>query len=142
MTKADIRWQQRFANYRKALQQLREAVLLAAERPLSQLEKQGLIQAFEFTHELAWKTLKDFFVFQGNQEIYGSRDATREAFSVGMVENGEVWMDMIASRNKTSHTYNQAVAEEIIEAILQRYMPEFESLEERLASLEGKPDQS
>ncbi len=89
---------------------------------------------------MAWKTLKDFFVFQGNQEIYGSRDATREAFNVGMVEHGEVWMDMIASRNKTSHTYNQAVAEEIVEAILQRYMPEFESLGERLASLEGKTD--
>lgn len=140
MTKADIRWQQRFANYRKALQQLREAVLLVAERPLSQLEKQGLIQAFEFTHELAWKTLKDFFVFQGNQEIYGSRDAAREAFSLGMVEDGEVWMDMIASRNKTSHTYNQAVAEEIIEAILQRYMREFESLEGRLVLIEGRPE--
>lgn len=138
MTKADIRWQQRLANYRRALQQLRDAVCLAAERPLSQLEKQGLIQAFEFTHELAWKTLKDFFVFQGNQEIYGSRDATREAFNVGMVEDGEVWMDMIGSRNKTSHTYNQAVAEEIIEAILQRYILEFESLDKRLTSLEEK----
>ena len=56
----DIRWQQRFQNYQKALAQLQNAVTLARERPLSLLEKQGLIQAFEYTHELAWKTLKDF----------------------------------------------------------------------------------
>jgi hypothetical protein len=76
MEKSDIRWIQRFENYIKAFSQLEEAILLANKRPLSNLEEQGLIQAFEYTHELAWKTLKDFLNYQGNQEIYGSKDAT------------------------------------------------------------------
>ncbi|SEF46462.1 Nucleotidyltransferase substrate binding protein like [Algoriphagus boritolerans DSM 17298 = JCM 18970] len=75
-----IRWQQRLTNYSKALRQLERAVALSRERELSDLEEQGLIQAFEFTHELAWNVLKDFFAFQGNPDITGSRDASREAF--------------------------------------------------------------
>jgi len=57
MNDLDIRWQQRFANYKKALRQLQSAVELSDQRELSQLEKQGVIQAFEFTHELAWNVL-------------------------------------------------------------------------------------
>ncbi|MEM9992222.1 MAG: nucleotidyltransferase substrate binding protein, partial [Bacteroidota bacterium] len=76
----DIRWIQRLSNYKKALYKLGEAVTLSKERTLSELEKQGLIQAFEYTHELAWKVMQDFFVYQGNTEIRGSRDATRAAF--------------------------------------------------------------
>ena len=104
MTTQDIRWIQRFSHFTKALSQLREAVALAQERPLSKLEEQGLIQAFEFTHELAWNTLKDFLGGRGVQNLYGSKDATREAFKTGLIENGEAWMDMIQSRNLTSHT--------------------------------------
>ena len=121
MNSTDIRWQQRLNNYVKAFHQLSLAVQLAEKRPLSELEKQGLIQAFEFTHELAWSVMKDYLFFQGHSNITGSRDATRESYTQGLIENGEVWMEMIKSRNQTSHTYNQTVADEIVKKIIELY---------------------
>ena len=79
MATADVRWPQRLDNYERALATLQRALSLAAERSLSELEEQGLIQAFEFTHELSWLLLKDFLVNQGVSGISGSRDAVREA---------------------------------------------------------------
>ena len=98
------------------------------ERPLTRLEKQGLIQGFEYTHELAWKTLKDFLENRGNAEIYGSKDAVKESFKVGLIENGELWMEMIKSRNQTSHTYDESAADEIIKLICKKYFPEFKKI--------------
>lgn len=92
MTTQDIRWQQRLANYDRALGRLTAAVELSHQRPLTDLEKQGLIQAFEFTHELAWNVMKDYLTWQGTVDITGSRDATRESFSRGLVQDGEGWM--------------------------------------------------
>lgn len=132
MTDQDIRWQQRFSNYKRALAQLSRFMQKA---DLNDLEKQGLIQAFEYTHELAWKTLGDFLKHQGNSEIYGSKDASRAAFNLGLVEKGDVWMDMIKSRNMTSHTYNEAVTEEIIKSIIYDYYPAFGALEKKLEEL-------
>ena len=80
----DIRWKQRLSNYQRVLQQLSDAVALGKQRPLSNLEQQGLIKAFEFTHELAWNVMKDYFQYQGNSPITGSRDAIREAFQRGL----------------------------------------------------------
>ena len=137
MTAPDIRWKQRFSNYRLALSRLAEGVSIAHQRPLSDLGKQGLIQAFEFTHELAWNVMKDFFAYQGNVSIMGSRDATREAFAEGLVEDGEGWMEMIKSRNQTSHTYNRKIADEIVERILVSYFPLFETFSRRLTELAG-----
>ena len=114
---------------------LRSAVELAAERPLSELERQGLIQAFEFTHELAWNLLKDWLEHQGFSGVAGSRDATREAFRVGLLYDGETWMEMIKSRNESTHTYNLEVADRIAEAILARYWP---LLEDLLAEMTAK----
>ena len=138
MKDEDIRWIQRFDNYKKALKQLRNAVKLADERKLSELEKQGLIQAFEFTHELSWKTLKDFLNEKGNKEIYGSKDAVREAFKYNLIDNGDIWMDMIKSRNRTSHTYEEEVANEIVDLITQKYLKEFEKLSKTLTELATK----
>lgn len=135
MVNKDIRWIQRFENYSKALKQLNNAISLAHSRKLSELEKQGLIQAFEFTHELAWKTLKDFLNFKGNEEIYGSKDAVRKSFQYGIIDKGEVWMDMIKNRNKTSHTYNEETAEEIIQAIKRDYQTEFNALQNKFSEL-------
>lgn len=129
---ADIRWQQRLVHFGQALEQLGEAVALRQQRPLSRLERQGLIKAFEFTHELAWNTLKDFFDYQGTSGLMGSRDATREAFRVGLIEDGEVWMEMIASRNRTAHTYNENAAEEIAGRVSDAYLPLFLKLQSRL----------
>lgn len=134
----DIRWHQRLENYSSALTHLTDAVNIAHSRPLSELEKQGLIQAFEFTHELAWNVLKDYFAFQGNVAITGSRDAAREAFSKGLITNGNVWMEMIQSRNKTSHTYNKKVSEEITQKILEQYFVEFQDLQKMLLTLKER----
>ena len=137
MTDPDIRWKQRFSNYRLALSRLGEGVSLARQRPLTDLEKQGLIQAFEFTHELAWNVMKDYFAYQGNTSIMGSRDAVREAFGKGLLEEGEGWMEMIKSRNQTSHTYNQHIADAIVGRILESYFPLFQSFSRRMSGLGG-----
>ena len=131
----DIRWHQRLANYEKAFSRLAAAVELANQRPLSDLEKQGLIQAFEFTHELAWNVMKDYFAWQGTVDITGSRDATRESFSKGLVADGEGWMEMIRSRNQTSHTYNEEVANEIAARITGQYAPLFQAFLLRMQGL-------
>ncbi len=134
---SDIRWIQRFSNYSKALRQLKDALTLAAQRPLTDLEKQGLIQAFEFTHELAWSVIKDFYENQGESGLQGSRDAVRMAFRRGLLQSGDVWMDMIKSRNRTSHTYDEKTAGEIVKDIQNRYASEFILLEEKLNELKG-----
>lgn len=103
---------------------------------LNELEEQGLIQAFEYTHELAWNTIKDFLESRGDKEIYGSKDATREAFRLGLIENGEIWMNMIVSRNLTSHTYNEETAKEIVDNIQKKYHAEFITLQKKFLSLQ------
>jgi len=115
MTTPEIRWIQRLENFQRALATLQRAIGLAQSRPLSELEELGLIQAFEFTHELSWLLLKDFLVDQGVAGISGSRDAVREAVVRQLLPQGDetVWMAMIRSRNLTSHTYNPAVALEV-----------------------------
>jgi nucleotidyltransferase substrate binding protein (TIGR01987 family) len=135
MTAKDIRWIQRLSNFDKALAQLREAVLLTEQRRLSRLEQQGLIQAFEFTHELAWNTLKDFLEDRGVSDLFGSRDATREAFRTGLIEHGDIWMEMIKSRNMTTHTYDEATAAEIISAVIHSYFAEFQAFQTRMTKL-------
>ena len=125
----DVRWRQRFENFKLALAQLLGAAELARVRPLSKLEQQGLIQVFEFTHEMAWNTLKDFLARRGPAaRIYGSRDATREAFAADLIDDGDVWMKMLESRNATTHTYDEATADSIARDVLSRYVAEFEKL--------------
>jgi nucleotidyltransferase substrate binding protein (TIGR01987 family) len=117
-----------YTHFTQAFEQLKDAVELADQRDLSELEEQGMIQAFEYTHELAWNTLKDFLEHQGLQNLYGSKDSSREAFKKGLIKNGEVWMDMIKSRNLSSHTYNRDIAEKIVYAIRKNYCHEFQEL--------------
>ena len=134
----DIRWQQRFSNYQKALLPLKDGVELSETRELSLLEKQGLIQAFEYTHELAWKTLKDFLEYRGSTEkIYGSKDATRQAFSYNIISNGGIWMNMIQDRNLTSHTYDETRVEVIVENIIHSYFINFDELEKTFMKLKN-----
>jgi nucleotidyltransferase substrate binding protein (TIGR01987 family) len=134
----DVRWHQRFENYCKALSQLNEAIKIMNEKQLSNLEKQGVIQSFEYTHELAWKTLKDFLTSRGTVDLFGSRDVIRESFQLGLIENGEMWMEMIKSRNLTSHTYNEVTADEIISLIHDQYFNEFVLLKDTLLSQKEK----
>ena len=139
MTSQDIRWIQRLENFQRALTTLQRAIGLARSRPLSELEEQGLIQAFEFTHELSWLLIRDFLVDQGVAGISGSRDAVREAVARQLLQGEEsVWMAMIRSRNLTSHTYNPAVAREIAELIVDRYGPVFQQLAELMQRRVGE----
>ncbi len=131
----DIRWQQRLANYNRALLQLNEAVALHHQRVLSKLEQQGLIKAFEFTQELGWNVMKDYFEYQGNSTLTGSRDAIREAFKRGLVQDGEGWMDTIKSRNRSAHTYDEATAHQLVELIVNRYESIFVSFASRMEAL-------
>ncbi len=127
----DIRWKQRFDNYQRALRQLTLAVQLMDQRPLSDLERQGLIQGFEFTHELAWNVLKDYLEMEGIQGLVGSRSTAREAFKRELIIDGEAWMDMIEKRNLSSHTYNLDVAVSLATAIRESFYPAFLALLER-----------
>ncbi len=136
MEKKDIRWEQRFVNYKRALDQLNRAIDLSHIRDLTELEQQGLIQAFEFTHELAWNVTKDYFEYQGNTSITGSRDATREAFNKGLIADGDGWMEMIKSRNKSSHTYNQETADEIVKKICDDYADLFNNFGQKMKTLQ------
>ena len=131
MNTPDIRWIQRLNHFSKALSQLTKFI---QKGELNELEKQGLIQAFEYTYELAWNTLKDYFELQGESDIHGSRDAFRLAFKRGLIEDGETWMDMITSRTLTSHTYNEEVAEKIAADIVNRYFSEFVRLQTKMES--------
>jgi hypothetical protein len=131
MVDPDVRWLQRLENYGKALAALTRAVGMARQRQLSELEEQGLIQAFEFTHELSWLLLKDYLADQGVSGISGSRDAVREAVVRGLLPAGTetTWMAMIRSRNLTSHTYNPELAREIAGLIERDYAPALEALQ-------------
>lgn len=135
MNDQDVRWKQRFSNYLKALDRLKQAVELAEERGLSDLEEQGMIQGFEFTHELAWNVLKDFLKHQGISNLIGSKDAARSAFQNGLIENGDIWMSMILDRNRSSHTYNEETAREISSRILADYYPAFRQMAERFKAI-------
>jgi nucleotidyltransferase substrate binding protein (TIGR01987 family) len=144
----DVRWEQRFSNFVKALDKLSQSVsyikrkysededtAINSEELLSVLDemiKEGLIQRFEYTHELAWKVMKDYAEYQGNSSIGGSRDASREALQLKLITEGEIWMDMIISRNKTSHTYNEEIANEIYTKILKEYYPAFQNFRKQM----------
>jgi nucleotidyltransferase substrate binding protein (TIGR01987 family) len=127
-----------FANYRKALAQLDAAVNLAQSRELTDLERQGLIQAFKFTHELAWNVMKDYFAYQGQSDITGSRDPIREAFDKELIADDEGWMEMIRSRNQTAHAYNEEVAAEITRRVTEQYQLLFQAFRARMEELEAR----
>lgn len=137
----DVRWEQRFLNYLRALDKLQQSVEYIhknfidendvkvdddeVESVLAEMVKEGLIQRFEYTHELAWKVMKDYADYQGATNISGSREAIRESLQMNLIDSGEIWIDMMLSRNKTSHTYNDETANEIYFKILKEYYPEF-----------------
>jgi len=126
----DIRWQQRFANFCQALDQLDTFFQPPA---LNERERQGLIKAFEYCFELGWNTLRDLLLAEGNAGLIGSRDTLRLAFRVGLIRDGEGWMAMVQDRNLTSHTYNRSTAEQVSQQVETRYLPCFQELRQVLA---------
>ena len=132
MENQDVRWKQRFENFKNAFKQLKNAKELQKERDFTELELQGVIQAFEVSQELSWKVLKDFLEAQGKTDLFGSKNAVKEAFNVGLINNGEIWFQMIRSRNMTSHIYDQSEILAILEIILKEYVDAFIDFENKM----------
>jgi nucleotidyltransferase substrate binding protein (TIGR01987 family) len=138
MVEKDIRWIQRFNNYRRALEKFNQAVDIISNKlewgeEIDDLLEEGLIQRFEYTHELAWKVMKDYAQYQGYTNIQGSRDAFRKAFEMGIIEN-EAWMESINDRNLTSHNYDDETVAEILKAIIDTYAILFNDFEKKMLS--------
>jgi nucleotidyltransferase substrate binding protein (TIGR01987 family) len=124
----DIRWQQRLTNFERALRLLREAMAEGPEA-LNQLEKEGVIQRFEYCFELAWKTVKDYMETSGVVfDVVMPRQVIKEAFAAKVLNDGATWIAMLDHRNLLSHTYNPVVFEQAVAAIHQRYLPQLEQL--------------
>ena len=124
----DIRWQQRLVNFERALRLLREAM---AEGPdaLNQLEKEGVIQRFEYCFELAWKTVKDYMEASGVVfDVVMPRQVIKDAFAAQVLNDGASWIAMLDHRNLLAHTYNPVVFEQAVAAIHLRYLPQLEQL--------------
>ena len=130
----DIRWEQCFSNFKKAYSQLAEFPELGE---LNKFEKQGLIKAFEFTFELAWKTLQDLLENEGYQNVSGPRSVIEHSFQVGYIADGEGWMEMLKRRNVASHTYQEEVAEQISSDIKAEFVDLFNDFLKRLEDEKG-----
>lgn len=133
MNLKEIRWKQRYENLSKAFLRLEEAI--GAFDTLSVLEKEGLIQRFEYTFELSWNTLKDYLEAQGVEAVF-PREVIKSAFAAGILGDGEAWMEMLEHRNLMAHTYNEQRFLKALDRILRVYYPELQKLmryfEERL----------
>ncbi|MCC5935139.1 MAG: nucleotidyltransferase substrate binding protein [Balneolales bacterium] len=137
-------WIQRFSHFKKALTKLEDGVAIRnrtvanhifESENLDEIVREAIIRRFVNTHELAWKLMKAYLEYQGVFNLMGSANATREAFAAGLIEDGELWMDMIKSRNLSSHTYDEANAQGLFEEILNAYLPAFQALKAKMESL-------
>lgn len=124
----DIRWKQRFSNYKKATMQLTEFI---EKGELNKFEVQGLIQCFEYTFELAWKTMKDYLEQEGF-EVKSPRGTIQTAFQTQLITDGHVWIDALDKRNLMAHTYDEEVAKEAEQLIKQKYYPAIKELLNKL----------
>lgn len=132
MNSEDIRWEQRFANFKQALAKLAEVIKGRDMETLSELEKEGLIQRFEYTYELAWKTLQDFLRSKGYVDVKGPNPVLTQAFQDGYISDEEGWRRLKKARELTAHTYNTDTAEEIVVAIFATYFNLLKQLERKL----------
>ncbi|CAN5464671.1 nucleotidyltransferase substrate binding protein [soil metagenome] len=127
-----IRWKQRLIYFKDALYQLN---LFLETVELNPMEEQGLIKSFEYNYELGWNLLKDYLEYQGDTQITGSRDALRKAYNRGLISDGDGWMNMIESRNKTTHTYSKVIVDEVLQAIREEHYSLFKELNEKFSKL-------
>jgi nucleotidyltransferase substrate binding protein (TIGR01987 family) len=115
----DVRWKQRFVNFKKAFLLLEQT--LTIEHP-SDAERAGLIQFFEMSFELAWKVLKDYLEEEG-YTVVSPRDSIKQAFQAGLLDNGHIWIEALKDRNLTVHTYEEKIALSVEEKIRDSYFP-------------------
>lgn len=144
MAELDIRWIQRLNNYCGALERLNEAANIVRHDlhysdVVNNMLKEGLIQRFEFTHELSWNVMKDYAEYQGNTEIRGSRDAFRWALQNGLICD-KIWMKSIEDRNLMSHDYDSATADAVVMKVINTYLPLFNQFEQTMNTIkENEP---
>ena len=131
MNELDVRWKQRLSNFEQSFHLLRES--LSIKTP-DITQKAGIIQFFEMTFELAWKTLKDYLQEQGFNQILSPRDSFKKAFELGLIEDGHTWIKALDDRNMTTHTYNEIIANEVLILIRNTYFPLLQKLHQKLQS--------
>ena len=125
----DIRWKQRFENFDKSYKLLNKY----AKQPITtELERAGIIQFFEMTFELAWKVLKDYLEAQ-EYLVKSPRETVKQAFQIGLIDNGHVWMDALSNRNLTTQTYDEELANKMTNEIITMYLPELDKMYEKLS---------
>ena len=124
----EVRWKQRFENFDKSYKLLKK---YSNQSIKTELERAGIIQFFEMTFELAWKVLKDYLESEG-YIVKSPRETVKQAFQIGLIENGHIWIDALANRNLTTHTYDEELAQKMIKEILDDYLPELENMHNRL----------
>lgn len=132
--RSNNRWLQRFQNYQRSLFHLKNEVTQYGNTNIDVIKK-GIIQSFEITHELSWKLMQDILREEGESELYGSKSATRLAFNRGLINQGEIWLEMIKSRNLTVHTYDQQMINEEFDKIIHLYLPVFTSFEQKVSMI-------
>lgn len=141
MTEQDIRWKQRFDNYKRALKKLKEAITEYSRsdyygQNILEFIEESLIQRFEYTQELAWKVMKDYLEYQGYNTITGSRDTFKLALRTGLIAD-EMWFSSIADRNLSSHNYDEETAKGIVQNIITNYLPLFNAFERKMTDIEN-----
>jgi len=128
---SELRWKQRFQNFEASLRELHAAL---EKTEYTTLERAGLIQLFEISFELAWKTLKDMLTYEG-YDVNSPKSTLRQAFANGTIADGELWLKALDGRNLFSHTYNNELAAEAISLIKQTYSPLLFALEAKLKTM-------
>ena len=128
----DVRWKQRYNNFQKAMLQLKDII---EKENLNKIELQGLVQCFEYSFELAWKTMKDYLEIMG-YEINSPRRTIQTAFIAGIIDDGHLWIEALEKRNLMSHTYDEKIFEEVVKLIREKYYDMLNNLYNKLSSVE------
>ena len=135
MEKQVPRWIERLATFQKAMLKLSDVVSLYHQHPLNEYERDSLIKRFEFTYEMAWKLMMSYEKENGVTSVLGSKDVVRHAYHLTLIENGEAWMDMIDTRNQTSHLYDEQMAADVTDEIIHNYYPLLVGLQTKMEQL-------
>ena len=125
----EIRWKQRFENFDKSYKLLKK---YSNQEITTELERAGIIQFFEMTFELAWKVLKDYLESEGYM-VKSPRETVKQAFQIGLIDNGHIWIDALSNRNLATHTYDEELATKMTSEILNAYLPELDKLYNKLS---------
>ena len=126
MENPDVRWKQRFSNFSKSMNYLEQALTIQSP---DIVQKAGIIQFFEMSFELSWKVLKDYLEEQGFEDVISPRAAIKQAFEIGIIENGHGWLELLQDRNLTAHTYDEEKANEMEQLIHKNYFPLLKKLQ-------------